>query len=396
VINFTEKQKAFLNSDNPYLLFCDEPGVGKTFASVYKMLLKCNKGQNGLVIAAYSGIIQDILRPAITQTFANQITHWNNSANATMTMNGKRGKAKIVFRVVSTFDDILKIKGLSTDWIYLPEANYLPTEMIDYAIKAFRGRPLDYPYQLFADCNPGADSNWVYNFFYKRKEHAEIIGNGQWESLGDTTVYDINSVEIVEGINGEDVNYYLVGIDPGENGPTGVVICTVMNNNDIIVVDTLKERRISIADIVSWIRFRVPRPTWQGFCDPARPSWITEAEYNGCFNVWQARSRLIADGIGALTSLINTKRLKINSTCFNILEEIKNYKYQIDGVTPAKKIYDPHLLDALRYAIMSDRHIWEKPSEETYYATISGQIPKWYAQTHQPMTSDEYWRRLNA
>lgn len=105
--------------------------------------------------------------------------------------------------------------------------------------------------------------------------------------------------------------------------------------------------------------------------DPESASGIEELKRRGV-NVREVikNKDSIRNGISTVRELFNTNRLRIHSSCVNLIWELETYRYpeakpdQNEPENPVKE--NDHLCDALRYALMMDNAL----TAEKFYAPI--------------------------
>ncbi|MGC8553709.1 MAG: hypothetical protein ACP5O7_12740 [Phycisphaerae bacterium] len=102
------------------------------------------------------------------------------------------------------------------------------------------------------------------------------------------------------------------------------------------------------------------------FCDQSRPELIKEFIRRG-FTCVKRRPEGVLGGIRQVTERIMADRLKVYSSCHELIKEAANYHYHGAGraeEAPVSK--DDHALDALRYLVTgldqhADRTGWGTP-----------------------------------
>lgn len=108
----------------------------------------------------------------------------------------------------------------------------------------------------------------------------------------------------------------------------------------------------------AWLAER-PSVPWV-FVDPAAAGFKQQLFNDGLTNVVSA-SNAVLPGIRIVSSLLAADRLRIHSSCTELVKEIPGYmwdpKKTEKGEDAPIKIND-HAVDALRYAVYSTRHVW--------------------------------------
>ncbi len=78
-------------------------------------------------------------------------------------------------------------------------------------------------------------------------------------------------------------------------------------------------------------------------------------------------------GIGKTLARLNDGKLKVFSTCTKFLDEFRNYSYEVDEEGNAGRIVkvNDHLMDQLRYAVMSVEKIADSPRQAPTFKELS-------------------------
>lgn len=154
------------------------------------------------------------------------------------------------------------------------------------------------------------------------------------------------------------VTEYIAGIDFGYRHPAAVIhVKKDIRGTYWVVNEWYKTERTEeqIADYVKSIGFNAV------YADPESPSAISVLNRSG-INVREVvkNKDSIINGIQLVRELLKQNKLKIHSSCINLISEFESYKYHDpkDGFlkeTPMKE--NDHALDALRYVIMSNQTV---------------------------------------
>lgn len=96
------------------------------------------------------------------------------------------------------------------------------------------------------------------------------------------------------------------------------------------------------------------------YVDPSAASFSTQLYRDGWVGVHHA-DNAVDDGIRAVSTLLNSDRLKIHVSCQALISEMAGYswdpKAQAKGIDKPLKVND-HGCDSLRYALWSRRRVW--------------------------------------
>lgn len=158
------------------------------------------------------------------------------------------------------------------------------------------------------------------------------------------------------------------GLDFGTTNPSAAI--TVKKDRQAIywVTDEFYKTGLTDAqqaDVVAALKWDECYP------DPECPSGILELKRRGV-NVREVLKNKdsIKNGINVVRELFNTNRLRIHSSCQNLIWELETYAYpeskpnQNEPENPIKE--NDHALDALRYALMMDNAL----THEQFYTPM--------------------------
>lgn len=160
----------------------------------------------------------------------------------------------------------------------------------------------------------------------------------------------------------------IAGIDFGYTNPAAVVHIEKDANDNYWVTQEWYKRQQSeemIGDYVSACKFNKVYP------DPESPSAIAVLKNKGV-NVREVikNKDSIKSGIDKVRELFLNNKLKIHSSCINLIEELESYSYpekremQNENENPIKE--NDHALDALRYALSMHSVASERRKAKTY------------------------------
>ncbi|HLY82953.1 MAG TPA: hypothetical protein VKQ71_08200 [Acidimicrobiales bacterium] len=182
----------------------------------------------------------------------------------------------------------------------------------------------------------------------------------------------VPSVPIPEGAT-------VVGsIDPGTRHMAAVVWAYLGYDDDLVVFETVAMKQSTVAQVCKQIRLveqkhkiRVP----YYIIDPAarnvahQTGRSDQMEYldNGVITVLGQNA--VTAGINRVKERLQTDRLHVMADCETLLDEFRRYRWvtQNRSEHEAKEVVvkkDDHLLDALRYLVMSRPHKPDRPVEE--------------------------------
>lgn len=152
------------------------------------------------------------------------------------------------------------------------------------------------------------------------------------------------------------IEFYMGGIDFGFTNPSAVAHIYKDSDNHYWVDNELYQKGLTdarVADYVKTQRFNIVFP------DPENPAAIQELEERNV-NIREVRKGKdsVINGINKVRELLKQGRLHINKRCLNTIMEFESYRYPDpkdgynDREVPVKE--HDHMMDAIRYVIMSD------------------------------------------
>jgi phage terminase large subunit-like protein len=159
----------------------------------------------------------------------------------------------------------------------------------------------------------------------------------------------------------------IVGIDPGFRHMAAAVFCAVSPEGDWVVFDEVALQGRTIREVCEEILARNVRwgrtPRWY-VIDPAARNTSAQTgrsdqmEYADYGVVTIAGQNSVVAGLQRVKGLLVDQRLAVTQNCDNVIDQFRKYRWQTPKKSesegreaPVKK--DDHLLDALRYAVMS-------------------------------------------
>lgn len=149
----------------------------------------------------------------------------------------------------------------------------------------------------------------------------------------------------------------IAGIDWGFNNQTAVAIIGVDNDNYFYLIDEYYRRGMITSEIIEKLKFYLDKYKvrfW--YPDPAEPDRLEEMKLAGLFPREVNKSKgSVALGIDKVRALIKQNRFKVFNTCRYATEEFNLYCYpdEADKITDDPIKENDHLMDAIRYAIMT-------------------------------------------
>lgn len=331
-------------------------------------ILVTRKTNPALKLTAYE-LVKEILDK-------NKIIYLENKSEQIIAlMDG----TKIYFRGM---DDPEKIKSAEFNIIWLEEATEFTEKDYQQLKLRLRRPPVKsrkgwiIPNQIILTFNPISIHNWVYKFFFEKKNTEAMILHTtykdnpfldeeyrrQLEELikQDKTYYEIYTLgKFAEPLNVIYTNYQIVsevpdsfdeiiyGLDFGYNNPSALVKIGI-KDGEYWILDELYETKLTNADLIEKLKEKVDPKSAPIYCDSAEPNRIEEISRAGFYAYPSDKS--VKDGI----DFVKRQKLYIHEGCVNMIKEIQNYKWREDkdgNVLDEPVKFMDHLCDAMRYAI---------------------------------------------
>jgi len=270
-------------------------------------------------------------------------------------------------------DQPQKIRGRKRNICFINEANELSYE--DFF--QLNVRTTD---KIILDYNPSDEFHWIYDKLQTREDADFFV-----TTYKDNPFLEKELIEEIERLELADENHWRVyglgergisrdtvythwklcdelpmrgelfmGCDFGYNVPSALVRCELFEGG-IYADEVLYETKLTTTDLIERFKGLNVSRTIEIFCDNAEPKTIEELRRAG-FNAKEA-DKDVTEGIRKVKSL----PLFITKNSFNMLKEIKSYKWKTDvSGKPVKDKdrdepvkFNDHLCDALRYAVFT-------------------------------------------
>lgn len=290
-----------------------------------------------------------------------------------------------------------RLRGGRCDWIWIDEAAMVSSEAIDilYGVVLASGG------KIFATTTPRGLANWVYEDWFKRAENndrnysvirAQTADNlhlsrdailsmeekysaefARQELLGEFVSFEglvykdfdrqkhiVELSEIQEQVEGPNAEF-IAGVDWGYADPFVFLWIAKYHDKYYIVDEYYKQGEIP-ADHLAQIkkRFFTSRVR-QVFADVSRPESRIEFQRGLGIPVLPGRvaRKDMVDGIEHVASLFKFNKLFVASHCRNTIDELGKYSWaekKDRNVEDRPCDFANHAMDALRYALFSDKN----------------------------------------
>ncbi|GAA0969831.1 PBSX family phage terminase large subunit [Acrocarpospora macrocephala] len=380
---------------------------GKTVASLLRWLVYVASAPRGgqLVVigktfdTVWRNVFGPLMDPAITGPAARLISYTRGAPTA-----------KILGRSIEiiTANDkaaVGRLRGGTFAGAYVDEATLIPEGFWDMLLSRLSVRGA----QLFATTNPDSPAHWLRKRFLLRKgelnlrsfkfviddNHAldpgyvaslkmEYVGlwyrrfiKGEWVAA-EGAVYDmwdedVHVVDIVPQIT----QWIALGVDHGTTNPFHAGLLGLGIDRRLYIVrdwrydSKLKHRQLTDVEyskrLRTWLdQVPIPGSDAKGVrpmftvVDPSAASFRVQLHEDGIASVLGDNE--VLPGIMTVSSLLATQRLKVHSSCKDLIEEFPGYswddKKSAKGEDAPIKIAD-HGLDMARYAAHTTRATWQ-------------------------------------
>lgn len=398
---FSDKQLEFiLNSNARFNIAHGSVRSGKTVCTLFRFLQEVAAIEgSSIYIMGYS--LSTIYRNVVSLIFDSPefelfkiYCSWSSGSH-TLTFGTKQIKC------IGCGDEgaLGLIQGLTIDLVLCDEMTLYPINVIDM-IKTRLSRDQS---KLFASMNPSHPQHkikqWIdwaaqgdknyYSVHFSIEDNSSFLSKeyisdlqkslsglfykrnylGIW-CLAEGAIFEFFDRNIhVKRRPPKSADYWIAGLDYGTNNPLGCVLIGVCRGDydqtgtcmwvqeeyfwNPAVTHRQKTNYEFAQDI---LRFLSPYDVKAVYMDPSAAAFRLDLQKLGLHCV--PANNDVLDGIGVMTSLVQRGILSICSPCANLIREIEGYVWcpkaaQKGDDEPFKK--DDHLVDALRYAVMTHK-----------------------------------------
>ena len=263
-----------------------------------------------------------------------------------------------------------KIRGRKRDLLFANEANELNFE--DWQQLLFRTNE-----KVIIDFNPSEEFHWIYDHVLPRKDveffqttykdnpflgaeiKAEIerlkeIDENYWRvyGLGErgqsrSLVYTFNTIKEIP----KEAKLVSYGLDFGYSSDPTSLVRTYILGDDMYVDELLYRTGMTNQDIANEMKVLGLDRSNEVFADSAEPKSIEEIYRMG----WNVKPT-IKGSINIGIDIIRRYKLHATERSFNLIKELRNYKYIEDknGLLTNRPVDNfNHALDALRYSVVN-------------------------------------------
>jgi len=286
----------------------------------------------------------------------------HNKSDYTYKLNGN------LFEFIG-LDKAQKKRGAKRDYLFC-------NEIIDLSLEDWMQLSMRTSKRIFADYNPSFTEHWIDDKILSR-EDCELIKSTYLDNI---QFLPVELVKEIEGLKEIDEYYwrvyglglradikeiiytnwqefkeqiiyddYFYGLDFGYNNQTALIEVGIKDKKNYYGREIIYETKLTNTDLIEKLKQLITNKQKEIWADN-EPDKIAEISRAG-FNIKPA-NKSVKDGIDRVKSI----KLFIKSDSYNLLKEIKNYKWKQDrggNVLDEPIKFNDHLMDALRYAIFS-------------------------------------------
>lgn len=357
--------EALLHSDKRYIVNEGGSRSGKTYGTIQMLIYYAvNYPKTRITITSHS---LPHLKKGAMRDFIEIMNEWGwyseTEHNKTDGVYNFDNGSYIEFYGLEDAD---KARGSSRDILFINEANLLSKALFDQL-------DMRTTYKVIYDLNPADFDVWCYQIAdgdnavkihstYKDNIFLSEVQKRVIESYKDADemmwrVYGLGlrgtsreqiytHWKLVDSIPEGEVVY---GLDFGFNVPTALVRVTLYENS-VYVKEILYKTGLTTIDLINVLKDSIDNRHSEIYADSAEPKTIEEIYRQG-YNI-RPSDKDVTEGIRKVKSF----PLYIHKDSVNLINEIKKYKWKVDK---NEKVLDEptkendHLLDAMRYAIMT-------------------------------------------
>ncbi len=386
-----EGQKGFHADNTRFRILACGRRWGKTIACVNEMVRKAWEKPGSInwwVAPVYQQC--DVAYSMLNKHFPEVIEYQNKSKMLVHLKNGKDGRHGSEIRFLSA-DKPHNLRGWGVDFLVMDEAAFVSEEAWKEALRpaladkkgqaVFIGTPAgkNWFYELFArGMDDEQESYKSFRFSSKTNPH---FPEEEWEEVKSELPEEVFKQEFQaefieragmvypEWNRNEHVcvpfeippNWYVYGgVDFGYTNPFAVVWAAIDPEGNYYIIDEYYERGRTMNEHIQNIKNRTYKVN-MFYADPSGPQYMAELQRRGLYV--GPGNRDVVVGINRVAELLKTNKLKVFSTCDNVIEEFEHYSWESKkrgsrGDLSKEKVkkQDDHSMDALRYLVMSTYH----------------------------------------
>lgn len=378
-----EAYQDFMKDDSRTVVLMGGAGSGKSRAAAQKLILRMTSEFNHtfLVLRKVSrGLRNSVYEELKTVIYDLGLQDDFSMTTIPMEIVFKRNNNRIMFMGL---DDPEKIKSIIATSIWVEEATEITKQDYLQLNLRLRGETKSYK-QIVLSFNPISAMHWLKeHFFDSPKENVslyrttykdnqfltnddireienlkqvdqntyQVYALGEWGTFSDAIIYKNWEVIPNLSLNVHDYDTTIAGVDFAFTSPSAFLLVGVDNDKNLYVLKEIYEKRLLNSDLIKLIKNTIDWKHQMIVGDSAELDRITEMKQQGLKALPAKKGKYsVRDGI----DFIKRRKIFINPSCTNFINEIKSYSWHKDHSTD--EIYDvpvkinDHLMDALRYA----------------------------------------------
>lgn len=389
------QMQAWANSTAYVNIWSGSVSAGKTFTWVLMMLNKIMTAPpDGEIVimghstsSVYRNVFKVIESHEVMRGLADSVQYSKNSDVATIF-----GRQVHVIGASNT-RAANRIQGMTIRYAFVDEGALMPEEVFKMLITRLRAPGA----QCFITTNPGSNRHYLLTDYIQRPEltgtyyqHMTMADNpglpegyaerqagmftgvfykryieGKWVAAEGAIFDFFDEAEMVVSELPELQQIISVGVDYGATNPTAGIALALGDNGALYAHAEWSPRaglrNSELAEDFRRFHDELPAPPRFVYVDPSAKAMREELAHHGIRT--NAANNEVLDGINQLGSLLAGRQLYIHSSCRNLLNELPEYSWdktaEEKGQDKPIKMAD-HWIDALRYAVRSSRHLWDK------------------------------------
>jgi len=377
VFNAHPGQYKVLTSPKRFIFAIAGKQSGKTSAGILWSQLKIQKYPEG--VGLICGLTHDMINNVILDKFFQMFPQYRPFYNKQVKTLRLPTGGRVFFRPL---EDPKYVEGITANWAWIDEADI--TSYKGYL--TVRGRITSTKGEMLLTSSL-TEGGWIEDYVERiGEENTEVVrwasidnpgfSKEEYEALKrelDPIIFQREYMGIGTKLTGRVYNNFditvhvkemdddekevksIVGFDWGSTDPTAILVFTITNKNNFYVTEDFSLSNIginTIADIFSEFKKRHKIVACYG--DGQAKQFMREVSLAIRFDIHPAIKEL-PGGIAKVKNLLHQKRLFVLPKCSNIIREFKLYKYleTVTGLSNVPKDENNHLLDALRYVVLS-------------------------------------------
>jgi len=378
-------QDLILKDIQPIIIACAGVRSGKTTIGAIKLITwiqqdyKKSIARNYLIVAPTFRLLQDATLPTLFEYWPKQLGEYKKGDSRIELSNG----AFVFVRSATDPDQMVGFNASGGAW--LDEAGQYTYEVWQ-RVQQRLTRPFgeEQAPVIISSTPYGMPSSWLNRELIEKRSTLSYVSYYNWSTKDNpyisTGTYEIAKATLPSNIFSRDYEgkytlisglifpdfsrdldvvapfqvdgdeMLLAGADYGFSDPTCFLIIKKGNDGFFYVIDEFYKSKSGLDEQSEWLQKYKGRVR-QVLFDPSAAGWFDQLQKLSKMPFMKADNG-VTKGIGRLTRLLKTHRLKIFSTCPNLIRDLESYVYKDGKDLPSHD--NSHGPDALRYAFSLD------------------------------------------